>query len=880
MSSCSSKICFNPDCKESSSSSSVSERPRKGWRIRSGELVELCGRCASAYEEGRFCKTFHLDSAGWRICESCGKPLHCGCIVSVHELVLRDSGGVECLACANKNVIMASNQIWPPASSIMSRTLPERLKDYPVTIVGHWWHPSNVQMTAAVNSELHWRMPQNVELLSSTPIGKNKQVGMPERVKSGNLELPALSRAANGNSGDNITASNTFKMDEVAPDGLQGLAYEVHSDSGVHISRELSSSKDDSSIPRLGSAVFYTSSADANLASRGSETLSQGQTPLQLVKQYHGNPHNGVESSSETQLRIGKQRADARGKTQLLPRYWPRITDQELQQISGNSNSVITPLFEKMLSASDAGRIGRLVLPKKCAEAYFPAISQSEGLPLKVQDAKGKEWVFQFRFWPNNNSRMYVLEGVTPCIQSMQLQAGDTVTFSRIDPEGKLVMGFRKASSNVQPSDQVNSTDPDDTLSKVGKSGYMTKEVHGAKSSLIPSKRKSNILGSKSKRLRIENEDSIELKLTWEQAQGLLRPPPNHIPSIMVIEGHEFEEYEEAPILGRPTILPANDFSEKIQWVQCEDCSKWRKLPLGSLLPSRWTCSDNSWDPKRSSCSSEEEMTTEQIENLLSSSNIDASKKKKSVVKDFVELEVSDGLDSPAEFAIMRDGKGGQPTTKHPRHRPGCTCIVCIQPPSGKGPKHRETCTCNVCSTVKRRFRTLMERRGKRQPEMDAEDSQKKHLELPEKLEQDNDPTTSSFNTSCNNLTPNAEANGPLDEDYGKKKQISPFKGQIDLNIQPEREDEPPALLDSGGMMKLLRDATNTCLIQKHLATSATSMDMDSAVEKLELNGCEGTIAENHHDMRSQDRDNVIVIDADCPVMISMSVSTSTSAAG
>lgn len=58
-------------------------------------------------------------------------------------------------------------------------------------------------------------------------------------------------------------------------------------------------------------------------------------------------------------------------------------------------------------------------------QAYFPPIAQPEGLPLKVQDVKGKEWVFQFRFWPNNNSRMYVLEGITPCIQSMQLQAGD-----------------------------------------------------------------------------------------------------------------------------------------------------------------------------------------------------------------------------------------------------------------------------------------------------------------------------------------------------------------------------------------------------------------------------------------------------------------------
>lgn len=33
-----------------------------------------------------------------------------------------------------------------------------------------------------------------------------------------------------------------------------------------------------------------------------------------------------------------------------------------------SSNSTIVPLFEKVLSASDAGRIGRLVLPKACAE--------------------------------------------------------------------------------------------------------------------------------------------------------------------------------------------------------------------------------------------------------------------------------------------------------------------------------------------------------------------------------------------------------------------------------------------------------------------------------------------------------------------------------
>ena len=39
--------------------------------------------------------------------------------------------------------------------------------------------------------------------------------------------------------------------------------------------------------------------------------------------------------------------------------------------ICSSSNSTIVPLFEKMLSASDAGRIGRLVLPKACAEVSF-----------------------------------------------------------------------------------------------------------------------------------------------------------------------------------------------------------------------------------------------------------------------------------------------------------------------------------------------------------------------------------------------------------------------------------------------------------------------------------------------------------------------------
>lgn len=52
-------------------------------------------------------------------------------------------------------------------------------------------------------------------------------------------------------------------------------------------------------------------------------------------------PKPGQTTSSEpnkgfvTKIRVARPPAEGRGRHQLLPRYWPRITDQEIQQISG-----------------------------------------------------------------------------------------------------------------------------------------------------------------------------------------------------------------------------------------------------------------------------------------------------------------------------------------------------------------------------------------------------------------------------------------------------------------------------------------------------------------------------------------------------------------
>lgn len=216
-------------------------------------------------------------------------------------------------------------------------------------------------------------------------------------------------------------------------------------------------------------------------------------------------------------------------------------------------------------------------------------------------------------------------------------------------------------------------------------------------------------------------------------------------------------------------------------------------------------------------------------------------------------MEALEGLDTLANVAILGEGEtlpssssSSQATTKHPRHRPGCSCIVCIQPPSGKGPKHKQTCTCNVCLTVKRRFRTLMLRREKKQSEKEAEGSRKKlqhqNLPLAEKSPED-DPSQCNNNTANSSPSQKKLGNDGSDDEMNRiKSSGSPFKGQIDLNIQPEREEELSPGSDSVGMMRLLHDATQK--LRQKISTSDSFMNSTGDLTELDPDGGERIVSD------------------------------------
>eukprot|EP00249_Psilotum_nudum_P024681 c29261_g1_i2 orf=1348-4578(+) len=970
------KICLNMKC-----GTTTSPNWKPGWLMRSGRIADLCESCGLAYEQLRFCETFHSADAGWRTCNSCKKRLHCGCIASIYSFILLDAGGVECTTCAKRSIASNVESTLVPQPECLVKNLNPVIKGCHEsfgamlswnTESGPWssfpfpWIPSASQTGVPL-----WRHIPEPDRTDINHVAEDSTGDMTSAVDSSKADDDSNEKDTNGSNkaetsvsaqpssldlsngetcGEEGTKPNVVEndikelMDSVPPkeNAFQGCFVPENGDAGAVLGLEFGTdprhtlgkvreldqpsmlSVDKATAPGINlleasaSACLnmplsmyplkdateegeehavntVTSSLSPSGESKENSKLSGLSSIRHRQRQLLPKPPQSQQSSrtetskepyTQAAIRVARPPGEGRGRNQLLPRYWPRITDQELQQItSGDSNCTIVPLFEKMLSASDAGRIGRLVLPKACAEAYFPPISQPEGLPLKIQDVSGKDWTFQFRFWPNNNSRMYVLEGVTPCIQSMNLQAGDTVTFSRLDPDGKLVMGYRRAPNSLSAQDTqqcagstatvpLGSGSFDDisaianltsllphtakgttemqgngqyNVSDTGYGWYKT-EIAGAKakeslflqSIMVADRRKGRHLGSKSKRLRLEVEDSIELKLSWEEAQELLRPPPNVAPSIVTVEGHEFEEYEEPPVFGKRTIFTTRQNGQgEDQWAQCDDCGSWRKVPCEEFLPTRWTCSNNVWDSERAACTAPQDVKSEEINKLLQHAK---QVRKSDNIKGPKVTTASSGLDALATAATLGENTTASssspaPTTKHPRHRPGCTCIVCIQPPSGKGPKHKPTCLCNVCMTVKRRFKTLMLRRKKRQSERDAENARKKRSWVKE--EEVNSGTILQTEISAfpengskqgsvsvallgsipriNNLSSNGSRYSPkATQDSCFASRARPVgeehlasKGHIDLNSQPDREEENGKDTGRVSMVRLVQSATD-----------------------------------------------------------------------
>ncbi|XP_030929026.1 B3 domain-containing protein Os07g0563300-like isoform X4 [Quercus lobata] len=196
----------------------------------------------------------------------------------------------------------------------------------------------------------------------------------------------------------------------------------------------------------LGSPVCHELPQEKNVKPLVCISPPQKQdSPAHFTEQFSTDSSNEGDTSCETLIDSETSEGDSSGKTCSYSQNLSEESDDEVQEIFRPLNSAVIPLFEKFLTPSDADpKMARLVIPKKSAEAYFPKVTEAHGFPIVFQDTQRKEWEFNLRFWVNCNSKMYVLEGLKEYMTLMQWQAGDKVTFHRIEPEGKFLIATKK----------------------------------------------------------------------------------------------------------------------------------------------------------------------------------------------------------------------------------------------------------------------------------------------------------------------------------------------------------------------------------------------------------------------------------------------------
>ncbi|KAL6564023.1 B3 domain-containing transcription factor [Orobanche hederae] len=110
-------------------------------------------------------------------------------------------------------------------------------------------------------------------------------------------------------------------------------------------------------------------------------------------------------------------------------------------------------LLQKVLKQSDVGNLGRIVLPKKEAESHLPELESRDGITIAMEDiGTSRVWNMRYRFWPNNKSRMYLLENTGDFVRANGLQEGDFIVIYSDTKCGKyMIRGVKVRQPGTKP---------------------------------------------------------------------------------------------------------------------------------------------------------------------------------------------------------------------------------------------------------------------------------------------------------------------------------------------------------------------------------------------------------------------------------------------
>ncbi|KAI5679436.1 hypothetical protein M9H77_10386 [Catharanthus roseus] len=151
------------------------------------------------------------------------------------------------------------------------------------------------------------------------------------------------------------------------------------------------------------------------------------------------------------------------------------------QRLKEVNPSTLNFLFEKRLKYSDVKPEGRIVIPKAAAEKFMPPLEAREGLHMFMDDkTEVKVWRFRYRFWPNNASKVYVLENTGEFARARRLQIGDFLMIYKDNEAERFVVGVRRARGAEDDNRDIptgGSSDTDITITSPELPAHYIQEV-------------------------------------------------------------------------------------------------------------------------------------------------------------------------------------------------------------------------------------------------------------------------------------------------------------------------------------------------------------------------------------------------------------------
>ncbi|XP_022014344.1 B3 domain-containing transcription factor LEC2-like [Helianthus annuus] len=100
--------------------------------------------------------------------------------------------------------------------------------------------------------------------------------------------------------------------------------------------------------------------------------------------------------------------------------------DQDDHIIYTRDNVKLSMLLRKLLTSTDVGNLGRILLPKREAEENLPDLASKEGMVIVMKEVlSNTEWRIRYRYWANQKGNIYLFDHCLDFVKKNSLEEGD-----------------------------------------------------------------------------------------------------------------------------------------------------------------------------------------------------------------------------------------------------------------------------------------------------------------------------------------------------------------------------------------------------------------------------------------------------------------------